>query len=100
MPIRFEALSIPLSSQRGVLFQVPSVRFSPLGNHPAVQNMLLAARAFISRKKRRTRSACRAVSIPMPCCRSATQWDGLGRFGPVRRIALADVVYEDGWGQP
>ena len=24
----------------------------------------------------------------------------VGRFGPVRRIALADVVYEDRWGQP
>ena len=23
----------------------------------------------------------------------------MGRFGPVRRIALADVVYEDRWGQ-
>jgi hypothetical protein len=23
----------------------------------------------------------------------------LGRFGPVRRVALADVVYEDRWGQ-
>ena len=23
-----------------------------------------------------------------------------GRFGPVRRVALADVVYEDRWGQP
>ena len=22
----------------------------------------------------------------------------MGRFGPVRRIALADVVYEDRWG--
>jgi len=24
----------------------------------------------------------------------------IGRFGPVRRVALADVVYEDRWGQP
>jgi nitroreductase len=24
----------------------------------------------------------------------------MGRFGPVRRIALADIVYEDRWGQP
>jgi hypothetical protein len=24
----------------------------------------------------------------------------MGRFGPVRRIALADVVYEDRWGEP
>ncbi len=23
----------------------------------------------------------------------------LGRFGPVRRVALGDVVYEDRWGQ-
>jgi hypothetical protein len=23
----------------------------------------------------------------------------MGRFGPVRRIALADVVYEDRWDQ-
>jgi nitroreductase len=23
----------------------------------------------------------------------------MGRFGPVRRIALANVVYEDRWGQ-
>lgn len=24
----------------------------------------------------------------------------MGRFGPVRRVALADVVFKDGWGQP
>jgi hypothetical protein len=24
----------------------------------------------------------------------------MGRFGPVRRIALADVVYEERWGEP
>jgi nitroreductase len=23
----------------------------------------------------------------------------MGRFGPVRRVALSDVVYEDWWGQ-
>jgi nitroreductase len=23
----------------------------------------------------------------------------MGRFGPVRRVPLADVVYEDQWGQ-
>ena len=23
----------------------------------------------------------------------------MGRFGPVRRVALSDVVYEDRWGQ-
>ena len=34
---------------------------------------------------------------PMLCCRSAIQ---MGRFGPVRYIALTDVVFEDRWGQP
>jgi len=24
----------------------------------------------------------------------------MGRFGPVRRVALSDVVYEDRWGEP
>jgi hypothetical protein len=24
----------------------------------------------------------------------------MGRFGPVRRVPLPDVVYEDRWGQP
>jgi len=24
----------------------------------------------------------------------------MGRFGPVRRVPLAEVVYEDQWGQP
>jgi nitroreductase len=24
----------------------------------------------------------------------------MGRFGPVRRVPLADVVYEDRWGEP
>ncbi len=24
----------------------------------------------------------------------------MGRFGPVRRISLAEVIYEDRWGQP
>jgi len=23
----------------------------------------------------------------------------MGRFGPVRRVPLTDVVYEDSWGQ-
>jgi hypothetical protein len=26
--------------------------------------------------------------------------DPMGRFGSVRRAPLADVVYEDRWGQP
>ena len=88
--------------------------FGNLGSHiqqasiyPAVQNMLLAARALYlgailtrcicsSRRKRRPRLASRGVHsyallpIGYP----------MGRFGPVRRVALADVVCEDRWGEP
>lgn len=48
-----------------------------LGNHPAVQNMLLAARAFSFRTKPRPLSACRPACTHMPCYRSAIRWDGL-----------------------
>jgi hypothetical protein len=42
----------------------------------------------------RIREASRGrLGLPSGCCRSATD-------GPVRRIALADIVYEDRWGQP
>jgi hypothetical protein len=36
-------------------------------------------------------SACRPLFTHMPV--------GMGWFGQVRRIALADVIYEDQWGQ-
>jgi hypothetical protein len=55
-----------------------------LGNHPAVQNMLLAARAFSSRRKPRPLSACRPACTHMPCYRSATPWDGLGQYAASR----------------
>ena len=42
-----------------------------------------------SRRRRRPHSDCRPASTPMRC------W-----FGPVRRIALTDVVYENRWAQP
>jgi hypothetical protein len=38
-----------------------------------------------------------AASIPMLCSPIGYP---IGRFGPVRRIPLADVVFEDRWGQP
>jgi hypothetical protein len=42
----------------------------------------------------RIREASRGrLGLPSDCCRSATD-------GPVRRIALTDVVYEDRWGRP
>jgi hypothetical protein len=53
-------------------------------NHPAVQNMLLAARAFSSRRKPRPLSACRPACTHMPCYRSATPWGGLGQYAASR----------------
>jgi hypothetical protein len=74
--------------------------------YPAVQNMLLAARAlrlgatnsvFAVREGSRGRTwiapgvhSYALLPIGYPIC----------RFGPVRRTALADVVYEDLSGQP
>jgi hypothetical protein len=55
-----------------------------LGNYPAVQNMLLAARAFRSRRKPRLLSACRPACTHMPCYRSATPWGGLGQYAASR----------------
>lgn len=39
-----------------------------------------------------------AARCPLLCLTADRVPDG--RFGPVRRIALTDVVYEDRWGQP
>src|SRR6266851_1579994 len=39
---------------------------------------------------------CRLIPIPTPSCRSGYS---LGRFEPVCRIPLSDVVFQDGWGQ-
>src|SRR5205814_2520178 len=55
--------------------------------YPAVQNMLLAARALglgatlttlylQFEKELEAASHCRPACTRMPCCRSATQWDG------------------------
>jgi nitroreductase len=75
--------------------------------YPAVQNMLLAARAlglgatlttlYLSFEK----EAEAALGLPAGVHSYALLPIGypMGRFGPVRRIALADVVYEDRWGQ-
>jgi nitroreductase len=37
-----------------------------------------------SRRKWRPRSDCRPAFTPMPCCRSATQWDGSGQYAVSR----------------
>ena len=74
--------------------------------YPAVQNMLLAARALYLGATLTTlylqfeKEAEAALGLP-PGVRSYALIPigyPMGRFGPVRRIALADVVYEDHWG--
>jgi nitroreductase len=77
-------------------------------NLPAVQNMLLAARALGLGATLTTlylqfeKEAETALGLPPGVHSYALLPIGypMGRFGPVRRVALADVVYEDRWGQP
>ena len=75
--------------------------------YPAVQNMLLAASARPRRDIDDALFAIRegreaALGLPPGVHSYALLPIGypMGRFEPVRRIALADVVYEDKWGQP
>jgi nitroreductase len=76
--------------------------------YPAVQNMLLAARALGLGATLTTlylqfeKEAEAALSLPPNFHSYALLPIGypMGRFGPVRRIALPDVVYEDQWGHP
>jgi nitroreductase len=75
--------------------------------YPAVQNMLLAARAHGLGATLTTlylqfeREAEAALGLPPGVHSYALIPIGypMGRFGPVRRVPLADVVYEDRWGQ-
>jgi nitroreductase len=75
--------------------------------YPAVQNMLLAARALRLGATLTTlylefgKEAEAALGLPPNVHSYALLPIGypMGRFGPVRRVALADVVYQDRWGQ-
>ena len=75
--------------------------------YPAVQNMLLAARALGLGATLTTlylqfeKEAEAALGLPPGVHSYALLPIGypMGRFGPVRRIPLSDVVYEDRWGQ-
>jgi nitroreductase len=75
--------------------------------YPAVQNMLLAARALGLGATLTTlylqfeKEADAALGLPSDVHSYALLPIGypMGRFGPVRRVPLADVVYEDRWGQ-
>ncbi|MGC2415486.1 MAG: nitroreductase family protein [Stellaceae bacterium] len=76
--------------------------------YPAVQNMLLAARALGLGATLTTlylnfeKEVETALGLPADVHSYALLPIGypMGRFGPVRRIPLGDVVYEDRWGQP
>src|SRR5207248_4654875 len=76
--------------------------------YPAVQNMLLAARALGLGATLTTmylnfeKEAEAALGLPSDVHSYALIPIGypMGRFGPVRRVPLADVVYGDRWGQP
>jgi nitroreductase len=75
--------------------------------YPAVQNMLLAARALGLGATLTTlylgfeREAEAALGLPDGVHSYAIIPVGypMGRFGPVRRVAPSDVVFEDRWGQ-
>jgi nitroreductase len=86
--------------------EAPS-RTSGSSIYPAVQNMLLAARAlglgatlttlYLSFEK----EAEAALGLPLDWHSYALIPIGypLGRFGPVRHVALEEVVYADQWGR-
>jgi nitroreductase len=75
--------------------------------YPSVQNMLLAARALGLGATSTTlylqfeKEAEAAFGLPPGVHSYGLLPLGypMGRFGPVRRVPLADVVYEDRWGQ-
>jgi nitroreductase len=82
-------------------------RTSGASIYPAVQNMLLAARALGLGATLTTlylifeKETEAAMGLPPDVHSYAILPIGypLGKFGPVRRGALQDVVYQDRWGQ-
>jgi len=76
--------------------------------YPAVQNMLLAARALglgttlTTRHLLYEKESEEALGLPPGVHSYAILPIGypMGNFGPVRRGPLKDVVYQDRWGQP
>jgi nitroreductase len=75
--------------------------------YPAVQNMLLAARALGLGTTLTTlyltfeKEVESALGLPADVHSYALLPIGypIGRFGPVRRVPLAEIVYRDRWGQ-
>jgi nitroreductase len=83
-------------------------RWSGASIYPAVQNMLLAARALglgstlTTRHLLYEKEAEAAMGLPEGVHSYAILPIGypMGRFGPVGRGKLADITYQDKWGQP
>ncbi len=83
-------------------------RWSGASIYPAVQNMLLAARALglgatlTTRHLLHEKAAEAALGLPRGVHSYAIIPIGypMGRFGPVGRGQLKDVVFQDRWGQP
>ena len=83
-------------------------RWNGASIYPAVQNMLLAARALglgstlTTRHLLHEKEAEAAMGLPPGVHSYAILPIGypMGRFGPVGRGALGDIVYQDRWGEP
>lgn len=86
----------------------PPTRWSGASIYPAVQNMLLAARALglgatlTTRHLLHEKEAEAALGLPPGVHSYAILPIGypMGRFGPIGRGPLGDVVYQDRWGEP
>lgn len=90
------------------LEEAQPTRWSGASIYPAVQNMLLAARALglgstlTTRHLLHENGAETALGLPAGVHSYAILPIGypMGNFGPVRRTALSDVVFAEKWGQP
>ena len=86
----------------------PPTRTSGASIYPAVQNMLLAARALglgstlTTRHLLHAKDADAALGLPEGVHSYAILPIGwpMGKFGPVGRTVLSDVVFSEKWGQP
>ena len=87
---------------------VAPTRWSGASIYPAVQNMLLSARALglgatlTTRHLLYAKETEAALGLPPGVHSYAILPIGypVGKFGPVGRGALADIVYAERWGQP
>ena len=83
-------------------------RSSGASIYPAVQNMLLMARALglgatlTTRHLRHGKEVVEILGLPPGVHSYAILPIGypMGNFGPVRRGPLSDVVFQDNWGEP